>query len=275
MALPSEWNQRTVERIYIDGTGAPMTGTVSFIANIPVENDDESIVILPKKVTGTLDVDGKLSIALRVTDDEDMRNQNFTYRVTEALTYPGGGKYDDAYNVLIPSGLEPVPEDWPVLQLGKQAPIPPSAGVVIVGGTQGPAGPAGPTGPAGAAGSTGPGGDDAYEIAVAQGFSGTKPEWLLSLKGDPGDTSGLATVAGSGLASDLNTTGWNYAMLVAERQTQAILAAKVMVACDYNPLTSSFDATPDSRLRVCFFSDAAHDPGSAAKERDVWFVEAS
>lgn len=286
MALPAEWGTRTVERTYIEaGTGNPLSGTVSFLANIPVENMAESIVILPKKITGTLDGAGKLSIVLPVTDDTDMRNYNFTYKVTEALTYAGGGAYEDSYNIYVPTG-------GGVLQLGAQAPVPSSAGVVVVGGTAGKsayqvavdngfvgneaawlASLIGEDGPVSS--TPGPAGPSAYATWLAAGNVGNEAAFLLSLKGAPGDTSGLATVAGSGLATDLNTTGWNYAMLVAERQTQAILAAKVMVACDYNPLTSSFDATPDSRLRVCFFSDAAHDPGSAAKERDVWFVEAS
>jgi len=60
-------------------------------------------------------------------------------------------------------------------------------------------------------------GDDAYEVAVAEGFSGTRPEWLLSLKGDKGDkgdtgdagTPGAPFVLKGVLAStdELPTTG--------------------------------------------------------------------
>lgn len=46
------------------------------------------------------------------------------------------------------------------------------------GGGQGPAGPAGPAGADGAS---------AYEVAVRNGYRGTEPEWLASLKGDKGD----------------------------------------------------------------------------------------
>jgi hypothetical protein len=62
-------------------------------------------------------------------------------------------------------------------------------------GPAGPAGPAGATGPAGAqgpAGATGPAGaagadgDDAYEVAVAQGFTGTRAQWLATLVGPTG-----------------------------------------------------------------------------------------
>lgn len=39
----------------------------------------------------------------------------------------------------------------------------------------------------GSKGDPGSDGKSAYEIAVAEGFQGTKEEWLASLKGDPGD----------------------------------------------------------------------------------------
>lgn len=64
-------------------------------------------------------------------------------------------------------------------------------------GAQGPAGDTGPQGPAGAQGPQGsPGangadGASAYEVAVADGFSGTEAEWLASLvgaQGPQGDT---------------------------------------------------------------------------------------
>lgn len=37
------------------------------------------------------------------------------------------------------------------------------------------------------AGPMGPGGPSAYEVAVAQGFSGTEAEWLQTLVGPPGE----------------------------------------------------------------------------------------
>lgn len=54
-------------------------------------------------------------------------------------------------------------------------------------GEQGVAGPKGEKGPKGDIGLTGAAGDSAYEVAVAEGFSGTKKEWLDSLKGKQGE----------------------------------------------------------------------------------------
>lgn len=50
-------------------------------------------------------------------------------------------------------------------------------------GPMGPQGPVGPQGPTGQSGVNGINGKSAYEIAVANGFSGTQSEWLASLVG--------------------------------------------------------------------------------------------
>jgi hypothetical protein len=46
----------------------------------------------------------------------------------------------------------------------------------------------------GVQGDKGDNGDSAYEIAVASGFQGTEAEWLLSLKGDKGDSTTVLNV---------------------------------------------------------------------------------
>gem|GEM_PF-4426380 len=55
---------------------------------------------------------------------------------------------------------------------------------------------------------TGPAGDDAYEVAVAEGFEGTRPEWLASLVGPPNVlTKGTATTGPAGGDADFSITG--------------------------------------------------------------------
>lgn len=264
MALPEEWDTRTVERIYKDWDGNPMSGTVTFVAAVPVETSDESEVILPKAKTATLDTDGKLSIELPVSDDEDMRNYGFTYRVTENLQYPSGGSYNNAYNVPIPLGEG-------VLQLGSLAPIPPSAGVVVVGGVPGPAGPAGPAGPTGPAGANGTDGKSAYEVWLEDNPGGSEEDFFLSLKGDPGDVSGLASVATSGQYLDLVGLpgGDGDVMVAGERQTEAILANRVMLQVRYSG--GAYETITNS-TRLCRVFTGPADPAAAANEDDIWFV---
>lgn len=53
-------------------------------------------------------------------------------------------------------------------------------------GPQGLPGPKGDIGATGPQGLTGPSGDDAYEVAVSEGFVGTRTQWLASLVGPQG-----------------------------------------------------------------------------------------
>lgn len=104
-----------------------------------------------------------------------------------------------------------------------------AVGAQGVAGDTGPVGPIGPQGPQGEVGPQGPAGSDgadgidgingiagvdglsAYEVAVANGFTGTETEWLASLGGDGADLPAsevldkLKTVdgSGSGLDADL------------------------------------------------------------------------
>lgn len=41
------------------------------------------------------------------------------------------------------------------------------------------------------AGPVGPGGPSAYQVAVANGFTGTEAEWLASLQGPPGEVTSI------------------------------------------------------------------------------------
>ncbi|HEY2086266.1 MAG TPA: hypothetical protein VGH54_09605 [Mycobacterium sp.] len=266
MALPAEWDTRVVERIYLAWDGTPLQGTVTFKGDVPVETAAEDTVVMPKTQSATLDSAGKLSVTLRVTDDPDMHNHDFTYTVVETLHDTDNNQYNATYHVPIPRGSG-------ALQLGTLDPIPAGAGVVPLPGAKGDTGATGATGAAGATGSTGAAGESAYQVWLDAGNTGTQADFLASLKGAPGDVSGLAVVATSGRKVDL--VDYVASIPLTSSQTQAILAAKVLIACDYNAGTSSFDATPDTRLRRVFFSTSANDPAAAAQERDVWIVEAS
>lgn len=289
MPIPPEWDDRVLQRTYEDDRGNPMTGTVTITPTIPyVEADNEATAWFTRPVTVELDEEGTATLTVRVADP-DMRQHGYTHTVVENLEYPPiegqvtPPAVSNVYNILIEPGSDP-------LLYGALAPVPAGQGVVVVPGIEGKSAyeiavEEGFVGTVddwleslestvpGPAGSAGPEGPDAYEVAVAEGFVGTRAAWLLSLKGDPGDTSGLAPVATSGSFNDLtDVPGDGDVMIGDERQTQAILAPKVMVACDYNDGTSTWDATPAAHLRVVFFSDAAHDPGAEANENDVWFV---
>jgi hypothetical protein len=285
MALPPEWESRHVQRGYFDDQGNPMAGWVEFLAMVPVENMDETVVFQPRPKRVEL-VEGMLDIDVQPADP-DMATQEYTHQVKEHLEYVSvAGQttpkpIDRTYNVHIPAGEG-------TFQLGAVDPVPPSSGIVVVGGTEGKsayqvakdngfvgteaewlASLEGPEGPVSTV--PGPPGPGAFDVWLESHPGGTEEEFLASLQGPPGDVSGLAAVATTGKATDL--VDWAEPMLGTERQTEGILPAKVMVACDYNAATDTFDPAPDSRLRRVFFAPADHDPGTLAQERDVWLRE--
>lgn len=71
-------------------------------------------------------------------------------------------------------------------------------------GIQGLTGIEGPQGPEGLQGPTGSDGQNAYEVAVASGYSGTADEWIASLKGDTGSQGPKGD---TGLQGDVGATG--------------------------------------------------------------------
>ncbi|MEN3168736.1 hypothetical protein [Gluconobacter sp. OJB] len=84
-----------------------------------------------------------------------------------------------AYDIAVANGYSGDAASWIASLTGKDGATGPK-------GAQGDTGPAGPTGAQGIQGIQGPQGDNAYQVAVANGYSGTESEWLSSLQGATG-----------------------------------------------------------------------------------------
>lgn len=160
---------RTVVGKYLDFHGRAMGGTVTFTPTTPIENITETFTVLPDEgFVAELDSAGAFSIALPITNDPDFTTQNWPYTVKENLTYTAGSMSGKtwtrpAFNILVPSIIPDAP-----LELGTVAPVPAVGSITLVKGDKGDPG------------------DNAYQVAVSQGFSGTLSEWLASLQGSDG-----------------------------------------------------------------------------------------
>ena len=99
-----------------------------------------------------------------------------------------------AYELALANGFTGTEAEWLVSLVGPQGETGPQGiqgepgpqGIQGIQGEVGPAGPQGETGPAGANGADGADGASAYEVAVANGYTGTEAEWLTSLIGPQG-----------------------------------------------------------------------------------------
>ncbi|MER6112438.1 glycosyl hydrolase family 28-related protein [Streptomyces hirsutus] len=103
MALPANYATVPVFGRYIDFTGAPMQGTVTFTPSQRyVTNPGADVLIFSAPLVATLDGTGAFSIEIPSTDDPDVTPQGFTWAVAESFNRRAGRSFSIA-----------VPQDTP------------------------------------------------------------------------------------------------------------------------------------------------------------------
>ncbi len=86
MPLPLNITMVTVEGTYVDMSGAPLSGTVTFVASVSrLRNPDGDVVVTDFPFTVILDGTGSFSVQLPATDDPDWVPSPWSYKVTENL----------------------------------------------------------------------------------------------------------------------------------------------------------------------------------------------
>lgn len=112
MALPPDLSTREVVGTYVDYSGNPVNGTITFTSTARLVVDTDDSVVIPSTITGYLvdgllkgNADGTQPLLLPVTDDPDASPSNFTYSVQEQFT----GSYKGiAFNLAVPTNVEPL-----------------------------------------------------------------------------------------------------------------------------------------------------------------------
>lgn len=98
MTLPGNLNTITLTGTYLDSTGAPETGTISFVPP-PELVDINTAIMYSKAVTATLDMSGSFSVTLICTDNPTLLPVGWSYTVTENIS---GTR---SYSIYLPSSL--------------------------------------------------------------------------------------------------------------------------------------------------------------------------
>ncbi|MGW1489772.1 phage tail protein [Streptomyces sp. NPDC002402] len=160
--LPENIPTVTVKGRFLAPDGRPLSGAIVFRAPA-VLTFPEADVILGGPVTVALDAQGAFAVTLPATDAPGMDPVDWSWTVTEQLAGIVVGR---SYNLLLPKAQ-------PTVDLVDIAPTDPSKPNYIPV-----PGPVGPKGERGAS---------AYEVAVAEGFTGTPADWLASLVGPRGE----------------------------------------------------------------------------------------
>ncbi|MGD3112642.1 hypothetical protein [Streptomyces sp. YGL11-2] len=150
--LPKSIPTVTVSGRFLSPDGRPLSGSVTFRAPAQL-TFPAADVILGGPVTAQLDAQGQISATLPATDAPGMVPDGWSYTVTESLSGIPVGR---SYQVLLPT-------EAPEIDLADVAPTDPTKpNYLAVRGAS------------------------AYEVAKAEGFEGTRPEWLASLAGPRG-----------------------------------------------------------------------------------------
>lgn len=161
--LPDSIPVVTVTGRFLSPDGRPLSGSVVFRAPSQI-TFPEADVILGGPVVAQLDAQGQIAVTLPATDAPGMDPTGWSYTVTEALSGIPAGR---TYQLLLPARQ-------PRLDLADAAPTDPSKPNYVP--VEGPRGEKGDRG------------QSAYEVALANGYSGTPPDWLASLVGPRGAT---------------------------------------------------------------------------------------
>ncbi|MFF4738772.1 hypothetical protein ACFY2W_23245 [Streptomyces sp. NPDC001262] len=161
--LPDNIPTVTVSGRFLSPDGTPLSGSVTFRAPAQL-TFPASDVILGGPVVAQLDAQGQVAATLPATDAPDMDPADWSYTVTEALAGLPAGR---TYQLLLPARQ-------PHVDLADAAPTDPSKPnyLPVIGPK----------------GDRGERGESAYEVAVANGYTGPPADWLESLLGPRGAT---------------------------------------------------------------------------------------
>lgn len=146
-----------------------------------------------------------------------------------------GATGDSAYEVAVANGFVGTEIEWLSSLVGPQGP----QGIQGEIGPQGPIGETGPQGPQGPAGTDGADGADglsAYEVAVANGFTGSEAQWLASLVGPQGETGATGPQGPQGEqgppGSDAEVTSTNIIAALGYTPADAVVLGDIQAALD-------------------------------------------
>lgn len=202
MALPESIPAVTVTGRYLAPDGTPLTGQVVWRAPALI-TFPAADVMLSGPVTAPLDATGAFAVRLPATDAPGMSPTGWAWTVTEQLT---GVPSNRSYSVLLPAAE-------PLVDIADKAPTDPTTpNYVPVNGKS------------------------AYEVARAEGYTGTVTQWLDSLRGPTGPTGPQGSTGPQGPAGPTGPAGPQGAPGVVQSVNGKSTAAVTLNAADVGAL---------------------------------------
>lgn len=99
MALPASLSTCTVVGTYVDLSGNPVRGSISFTPQTILKETSANVIIIPVIIQKTFDATGSFSITVPVTDDPDVTPEPFVYNLEENFT--GGRSFSIALPISV------------------------------------------------------------------------------------------------------------------------------------------------------------------------------
>lgn len=130
-SVPLDYNVSLckIQATYQAVDGTPMAGTVTFTpAPLVITDVDANVIFYQTPINVALDEDGSINVELIATDDPDLNPWNWTWTVSENLTW-NETTYTNSYSIEAPSNN--------IIDLADVVPIPDYTGTPIVRGTPG------------------------------------------------------------------------------------------------------------------------------------------
>lgn len=99
MALPGSLSTATVTGTYVDLSGNPVRGSISFTPQTIIKETSANVIIIPTIVNKTFDTTGTFSVTLPCTNDPDVTPEPFVYTIEE--NFSGGRTFAIALPISI------------------------------------------------------------------------------------------------------------------------------------------------------------------------------
>jgi hypothetical protein len=81
--LPANLTVRTVTGRFVDSTGNPISGKITFSSNQILTDPGENVFVVPRPIAQNLDSNGAFTVELLATDDPDAQPVDWVWTVTE------------------------------------------------------------------------------------------------------------------------------------------------------------------------------------------------
>lgn len=99
MALPASLSTATVIGTYVDLSGNPVRGSISFTPQTILKDTTLNVIIIPTIISKTFDANGSFTITLPCTNDPDVVPEPFVYTLEE--NFAGGRSFSIALPISI------------------------------------------------------------------------------------------------------------------------------------------------------------------------------